>query len=94
MIKSGPYYANWARLMGLVTFEPYEVAIMGDGAARVAQQMKANYLPTALFMGGAKENLPLLESKYVKGETIIYVCRNKVCKLPVKGIDKALEQMK
>ena len=94
MDKNGPYYANWASLMGLIAYQPYEVAIVGEDAVEKAKQMQQHYLPTAIFMGGEKENLPLLESKYVKGETIIYVCRNKSCKLPVRDVDKAMEQLK
>ena len=94
MIKNGPYFANWASLMGMIAYEPYEVAIMGKGAIEKAIQMQRNYLPNVMFMGGTEENLPLLENKYVKDEIIIYVCRNKVCKLPVKDVDKALNQLK
>jgi uncharacterized protein YyaL (SSP411 family) len=94
MTKNGPYYANWARLMGTIAYQPYEVAIVGEDAIEKAIQMQRNFLPTVLFMGGAEENLPLLENKYIKDETIIYVCRNKVCKQPVKDIDKALQQLK
>ncbi len=36
----------------------------------------------------------LTENKWVKGRTILYVCRNKVCKLPVEDVEKALEQLR
>ena len=94
MDKNGPYYANWASLMGLIAYQPYEIAVMGAGAVEMAKQMQQHYLPTAIFMGGESENLPLLKSKYVKGKTIIYVCRNKTCKLPVHNVNKAMEQLK
>jgi len=37
--------------------------------------------------------LPLLKNKYVKGETMIYVCVNKSCKLPVSKVSDAIEQI-
>ena len=92
--KNGAYYANWASLMGLITYKPFEVALLGNDATDITKQMKRTYLPTVLFMGGMLENLPLLENKYVKGETIIYVCRDKVCKLPTKDVSTALHQIK
>ncbi len=92
--EGGPYYANWARLMGLLTYQPYEVAIMGQQAKEKSRIMQQNYLPTALFMGGKEENLPLLENKLVSNETMIYVCQDKVCKLPVQEVQKALLQLK
>lgn len=90
----GPYYANWATLMGMNTYQPYEVAIMGEDAIEKTKQMLRHYIPTAIFMGGVKENLPLLENKLVEGRTIIYVCRNKVCKLPEEDVGRAMEQLK
>jgi hypothetical protein len=93
-INSGPYYANWACLMGLITYQPFEVAIMGEQSLEKNVQLQQQYLPLAIFMGGEKENLPLLENKYVEGKTIIYVCRNKVCKLPVHTVEQAMLQLK
>lgn len=58
------------------------------------QQIIEVYNPLTIFMGGKKEDLPLLENKYVEGQTIIYVCRNRVCKQPVQDVEKAMEQLK
>jgi uncharacterized protein YyaL (SSP411 family) len=45
-------------------------------------------------MGGAEEgDLPLLQNKLVPGQTTIYVCQNKVCKLPVTSVTEALKLM-
>jgi uncharacterized protein YyaL (SSP411 family) len=89
----GPYYANWGMLMGLLAYEPYEVAIMGSQAQEKNKILQSDFLPTSLFMGGDEENLPLLENKLADGKTMIYVCRNKMCKMPVTEVDKALELM-
>jgi uncharacterized protein YyaL (SSP411 family) len=89
----GPYYANWARLMGVMTYGPFEIAVMGEEAVAKSHQMQQHYLPTALFMGGEEEHLPLLENKGVEESTLIYVCRNKTCKLPVKEVKAALKQI-
>lgn len=88
--QNGPYYSNWAILMGYVAYELYEVAITGDNAYGKNLQMQQNYLPTTMFMGGTEENLPLLENKVVEGETTIFVCQQKSCKIPVTEVEKAL----
>ncbi|AVR45069.1 thioredoxin domain-containing protein [Christiangramia fulva] len=93
VLQGGPYYANWARLMGMMVYSPFEIAIMGDQAVKLNLELQKNYIPVSLFMGGDEENLPLLESKLVKGDTYIYVCRNRTCKLPVKEPAKAMEQI-
>jgi uncharacterized protein YyaL (SSP411 family) len=44
-------------------------------------------------MGGEEEHLPLLENKRVEKGTLIYVCRNKNCKRPVKEVKEAMRQL-
>jgi uncharacterized protein YyaL (SSP411 family) len=91
--KNGPYYAKWASLMGKIINQHFQVAIMGSAARIKSQEIKKNYFPNILLMGGSQENLPLLENKLVENKTIIYVCRDKVCKLPVQETDKAIDQL-
>jgi uncharacterized protein len=87
-------YAKWAFLLGWEHFGTYEVAILGEKALLHNRLMQKEYLPNALFGGGVAENLPLLESKSVDGETRIYVCRDKVCKLPTTDPSHALKMMR
>jgi len=94
VVVVSPYYANWGRLLGIMAYEPFEVAIMGDNAISKNLAMQKEYLPTSIFMGGETENLLLLENKLVNGETRVYVCKNRVCKLPVTEVRRALEQIR
>ena len=57
-------------------------------------ELMKNYIPNAILLGGKDEgNLELLKGKLQEGETMIYVCQNKVCKLPVQDPEKALTLM-
>jgi uncharacterized protein YyaL (SSP411 family) len=91
--SEGPYYAKWAILLGLVTHQPYEIAIMGEKAPEKREQLQKNYLPSSIFLGGNSENLPLLENKLIKDNTMIYVCKGKICRLPVDNVSDALKQI-
>lgn len=91
--ESGPWYANWAILGGMLTYNPFEVAIMGDNYDEINREIQKNYLPTSIFLGGNNENLPLLKDRLNKATTMIYVCRNKTCKLPVESVSEAMEQL-
>jgi len=88
------FYANWLRQAGWYAYQPYEVAVLGERAGDVSLRLQQDYFPLAIFLGGSEEHLPLLENKYVDGKTIIYVCRNRVCKLPVEDVNKAFEQLR
>ena len=75
-------------------YEPFEVAIVGDNFDLVRRDLDKNYIPNMLLLGGSSEgSLDLLEGKLVKGETTIYVCKNKVCKFPVNTVSDALDLM-
>lgn len=89
-----PYYANWAQLMAWMAEEPYEVAIVGRDWKARRRQLDVHYLPQMILLGGTDEGtLALLKDKWVRGQTLIYVCRQKRCKLPVQEVSKALQQM-
>jgi uncharacterized protein YyaL (SSP411 family) len=90
----GFFYGGWASLSGLIAYQPFEVVVCGEKASEKNLQLQRYYNPLSIFMGGNKEILPLMENKRVVGKTIIYVCRNKVCRLPVEDIAAAVKQMK
>ncbi len=85
-----PYYANYARAIGLFAYPVNEIAISGEKALEKNRILQGHYLPTSLFLGGNEENLPLLKDKRVKNATKIYVCRDKICRLPVEDEEIAL----
>ncbi len=93
IMRQSPSYANWISIREFVAFKPFELAVMGPDAIKVSNEIYGHYLPTTILMGGVEENLPLLEHKLVNGQTIIYVCRDKVCKLPTKSVTEALSQL-
>jgi uncharacterized protein YyaL (SSP411 family) len=89
------YYSNWSRISMAQIRPLYEVAIVGEKAEELRNSMIKNYLPNAILLGGKTEgSLELLKEKLQEGNTYIYVCRNKVCKLPVQEVAQALELMK
>jgi uncharacterized protein YyaL (SSP411 family) len=95
ILKTPVYYTKWCSLGGLLYKGTYEIAIMGTQALQKNLAMQHRYLPTCIFMGSVeKEDLPLLENKMVPEKTMIYVCTNRTCKLPVEDVDKALTQIK
>ena len=88
------FYSNWGILEAWLAGSFYEIAITGEEYLNMRKSFDIHYLPNVIFLGGNREGtLSLLENKWVKGQTTIYVCRNKSCKLPVMEVDKALMQL-
>ncbi len=73
----------------------YEVAVVGPNAGEQRLAFGNFFLPYKMLIGSTEESsLPLLENKFVKGETLIYVCKNKTCKFPVRKVEEAVRQMR
>ncbi len=88
--RGGPYFANWAFLLGFLVNKPLEIAIIGENAISINLKIQQNYLPEAIIAGGNEENLPLLEKKKVNGKTKIYICQNKTCLLSCEDVEEAI----
>ena len=88
-------FSNWGILM-LNNVQPfYEIAIVGKKAHQKKKELNKGYLPNKLVLGSTTSSqLPLLEMKEVNGKTLVYVCYNKVCQLPVEKVNEALLQIK
>lgn len=87
-------FSNWMNLILNINKNFYEIAIVGDNAIKKIKELNENYLPNKIIIGSLESNpLPLLKNRFVEGETYIYVCVNKACKMPVKTVKEALELM-
>ncbi|MGV6831002.1 MAG: thioredoxin domain-containing protein [bacterium] len=85
-------FTNWMDLMLNFSENYYEVAIVGSELLEERKTLGQTYLPNIVLIGSTEDNdMPLLKNRYVEGQTLIYVCVNKACKLPVTNVDKALE---
>ena len=72
----------------------YEVAIVGTDYEKKRAKLSSNYYPNILLLGGKDEGtLELLDKKLVTGKTMIYMCEDKNCKLPVEEISAIKEQL-
>tara|TARA_R110000868_G_scaffold141147_10_gene357384 strand:+ start:4527 stop:6563 length:2037 start_codon:yes stop_codon:yes gene_type:complete len=88
-------YSNWYDLMLNYSNPYYEVAIVGKDAKQKISELNKTYLPNKLIAGSTSDNnMPLLENRYNPNSTLIYVCVNKACKLPVSEVEQAIKFLK
>ena len=88
-------FSNWLDLMANFQDNFYEVVVVGKDASKKIAELNARYLPNILIAGSTSESKkPLLNYRYIDGETLIYVCVNNSCKLPVSDISEALNFIK
>ena len=92
--KNMNYYSNWAQVLLFQIYPATEIAITGNEWNEKLIELQQNYSPSAIYSGGAVEGgIPLLEDKIIKGKTMIYVCKNKTCGMPVEDVKDALQQI-
>ncbi len=85
-------YSNWASLMLSMTDDHYEVVVNGENAKEISREFHNEYLPNCIFSFSENEsNLSLLKNRFMEGKTLIYVCQNNVCMLPVEKVSEAMK---
>ncbi|MCH7771573.1 MAG: thioredoxin domain-containing protein [Bacteroidetes bacterium] len=88
------YHSNWGILMSDFVYPYYEIAIVGEDFDTKRVEFVKKFRPNILLLGGKDEGtLELLEQKLVQNKTMIYVCEDKNCKLPVEDVTAAEEQL-
>jgi len=89
-----PSYAYWLQLAADTSGNYYEVAISGPDALTIVKEFNKIYIPNKLIVGSnEKSELPLLQHRFDKGQTNIYICVNNACQLPTTSITEALQQV-
>ena len=79
-------YANWGNLVLKKTEPFYEVAILGDNAKGILNELQKPFRPNVLWAFSKLESkIPILTDRLINGKTLIYVCKEGVCQLPVEN---------
>lgn len=88
-------FSNWLDLLANHQFKFYEIVVSGEQATEKLQGINAKYIPNAIVAGATKESQSyLLKGRHQENKTLIYVCVNNACRLPVSNIDDAMRTIK
>ncbi len=83
-------FSKWAGVVLAVVKPSFEIAIVGENAFERATEVNSVFLPNKIVMASVEEDetLPLLKGRQVANETLIYMCQNYTCRLPVKTVSE------
>lgn len=88
-------FTNWLLLMANFQGDFYEVVVTGNEAGERLKELNKEYLPNKIIAGSAKDsNDPLFKNRFVHDETLIYICVDKACKMPLNNTESAIEILK
>ena len=96
LLKNVDYLTSWACLATQMVSPTAEIALVGNDFLKFRKDVDSRYYPNKILTGtSSKSQLPLLENRTAKpDETLIFVCYNKTCQLPVKTVEEAFLQLK
>jgi uncharacterized protein YyaL (SSP411 family) len=88
-------FANWGTFILKITEPFYEVAVLGEKSEEVLTEMQSGYQPNILWIFSKSESkIPILSNRIIPGKTLVYVCKEGVCRLPVETAKQAIEIVK
>ncbi|MCH8903852.1 MAG: thioredoxin domain-containing protein [Bacteroidetes bacterium] len=84
-------FAIWASTMTNYVYPIQEIAVVGKKSSDYAIEITSLFIPNRIIMVTKdKSDFPLLKGKDGIDETLIYICRNYACKLPVNNVNDAI----
>jgi len=87
-------FSNWLDLLLNFQDDFYEVVVVGKEASKKIKELNQNYLPNIIIAGSEGENNgTLFQNRYVPDETLIYICVNNACQLPLEDIKIAIKTL-
>jgi|26BtaG_2_1085354.scaffolds.fasta_scaffold00004_25 hypothetical protein len=88
-------FTNWLYLLSNFQNNFYEVVIVGKDAPVKIEELNKHYLPNKIIAGSNRETSgSLFENRWVEDKTLIYVCVNNACQLPVEKATEAIKLIK
>lgn len=88
-------YVNWLSLYAWNAFPFNEVIITGKQSEALKMDLAQRFLPNSQFSFSVEPSaVASHQEKWVEGQDLIYVCRNKSCLKPVTAVDEALLEIR
>jgi uncharacterized protein YyaL (SSP411 family) len=93
VIKYPVSFAIWAAIIQKQAYGIREIVVAGPGMEDLRMEILKNYLPNKIFQCTRESNddFPLLTGKIQPGKTLIFLCRNYHCKVPVETTKELLD---
>ncbi|MBS1664462.1 MAG: thioredoxin domain-containing protein, partial [Bacteroidetes bacterium] len=88
-------FGGWATLFQAFTYTISEVVITGVRPERARKEFLEHLIPYRVFQSTDQENtqFPLLTGKSVGSNTLIFLCKNYSCQLPVNEIATVIRDL-
>jgi uncharacterized protein YyaL (SSP411 family) len=91
--KEPAYLSNWGVLISHILAPKREIVIVGKEAKNWAKAIKTRYRPFDIILATeTKSTLPYFKNRpMIEGKTLVYICQNKTCGLPLDSLSEVLK---
>jgi uncharacterized protein len=88
-------YTNWMQAFSWLQEGFTQIIICGNNASEWKQQLNQQYIPNSLVIALSKPSstVPLMAEKLFSDETVVYICRNKTCSLPMRSVEEVKKSL-
>lgn len=93
MALYGSAYSNWAMMLLHEIMGYHELLLSGTSAAAFRKVIDGTYIPNKIVLGGTSSKLPVARER-LNGQSQAFLCKNKVCSLPVHSPEELLARIK
>ncbi|HSW54441.1 MAG TPA: thioredoxin domain-containing protein [Ignavibacteriaceae bacterium] len=93
-VMNPTFHSYWLFLAVKLSFRFYELGVVGENYEKEREKISKHFFPNIVLFGSRKESsLKILENRYVKGKTLVYVCENRTCQLPAEDFESVIVQI-
>lgn len=92
--KYPPSFSVWSKYILNEKIGNAEVIITGSDAEDKYLSLVKNYLPNALLsFANIPKDSALHRNRFNASSTLIYICKNKTCSIPIESVEEAINQL-
>jgi uncharacterized protein YyaL (SSP411 family) len=88
-------YLSWAKYWMADVQGIIEIAVLGKEAKERSMEINATHWGEYVLMASTVPNddYPLLSQRYIEDDTLIYICKGNICKMPVHKLEEMYWQL-
>lgn len=88
-------FGGWATLFQAFTYSIPEIVITGRQPEKARKEFLAHLIPYRVFQSASRENtqFPLLSDKTIGQDSLVFLCKNYSCQLPVNEVATAIRNL-
>jgi len=93
-VMNPTFHSYWLSAAIILTYPFYEFGIVGNNYEKEKEKITKMFLPNIILFGGKDESsIEILKNRFIPGKTMLYVCEDRVCQMPVEELSEAIKQI-